>query len=94
MSASAMRAEHIRKLFVIPFACFLVLLFVSINILLHFVVIRPIEQMAKTAEKISLGEVDTPEYEYRGSDQVGRLAASFNRMHRSLVEAFRMLGSE
>lgn len=94
MSASAMRAEHIRKLFVIPFACFLVLLFVSINILLHFVVIRPIEQIAKTAEKISMGEINTPEYEYRGSDQIGRLAASFNRMHRSLVEAFRMLGSE
>jgi protein-histidine pros-kinase len=92
MSDSTLRAEHIRRLFVIPFAAFLVLLFVSVNLLLNLVVIRPIERMAKTAEAISMGEINTPEYQYRGSDQIGRLAASFNRMHRSLVEAFRMLG--
>ena len=64
------------------------------NLLLHFVVIRPIEQIAKTAEAISMGEIDTPEYQYGGSDQIGRLCASFNRMHRSLIEAFRMLRDE
>ena len=94
MSASAVRAEHIRKLFVFPFAAFLVLLFLSVNLLLNFVVIRPIERIAQTAEKISMGEMSTPEYQYRGSDQIGRLSASFNRMHRSLVEAFRMLGND
>ena len=94
MSASAVRAEHIRKLFVVPFAVFLLLLFVSVNLLLNFVVIRPIERMAKTAEAISMGEINTPEYHYRGSDQIARLSASFNRMHRSLVEAFRMLGND
>jgi protein-histidine pros-kinase len=94
MSASALRAEHIRKLFVIPFGAFLVLLFISVNLLLNFVVIRPIERMAKTAEAISMGEINTPEYRYRGSDQIGRLSASFNRMHRSLVEAFRIIGDE
>jgi len=93
MSASAVRAEHIRRLFVIPFVAFLVLLFVSVNVLLNFVVVRPIERMAKTAEAISMGEMNTPEYHYRGSDQIGRLAASFNRMHRSLAEAIRMLGN-
>jgi protein-histidine pros-kinase len=94
MSASQVRAEQIRKLFVIPFLGFVLLMFASVNILLNFVVIRPIEHMAKTAEAISMGEIDTPDYEYRGSDQIGRLAASFSRMHRSLVEAFRMLRDE
>jgi protein-histidine pros-kinase len=93
MAASAVRAGHIRKLFVIPFVVFLVLLFVSVNVLLNFVVVRPIERIAKTAEAISMGEINTPEYQYRGSDQIGRLSASFNRMHRSLVEALRMLGN-
>jgi HAMP domain-containing protein len=92
MSASAVRAEQIRKLFLVPFLGFLVLLFVSINVLLHFVVIRPMEKIAKNAEAVSMGKIDAPEYQYRGRDQIGRLAASFNRMHRSLVEAFRMLG--
>jgi protein-histidine pros-kinase len=92
MSASSVRAEHIRQLFIIPFAAFLVLLFVSVNILLNFVVIRPIERIATTAEAISMGEINTPEYRYPGKDQIARLSASFNRMHRSLIEAFRMLG--
>ena len=94
MAASAVRASHIRSLFVIPFVAFVVLLFVSVNILLSLVVVRPIERMAKTAEAISLGEINTPEYHYGGSDQIGRLVKSFNRMHRSLVEAFRMMGEE
>jgi protein-histidine pros-kinase len=94
MSASAVRASHIRSLFVIPFLAFVVLLFISVNILLSLVVVRPIERMAKTAEAISLGEINTPEYHYGGSDQIGRLAASFNRMHRSLIEAFRMMGED
>ncbi len=94
MSASSLRAEHIRKLFVIPFVCFLVLLFVSINLLLHFVVIQPIDRIAKNAQDVSMGDINTPEYHYEGRDQIGRLSASFNRMHRSLVEAFRMLGQD
>ena len=92
MSASQLRAGHIRRLFLVPFLGFLVLLFVSINILLHFVVIQPMEKIAKNAEAVSMGKIDTPEFEYHGRDQLGRLAASFNRMHRSLAQAFRMLG--
>jgi protein-histidine pros-kinase len=92
MSASAVRAEHIRRLFLLPFLGFLALLFISMNVLLHFVVIRPMEKIADSAEAVSMGKIDTPEYQYKGRDQIGRLAASFNRMHRSLVEAFKMLG--
>lgn len=92
MSASAVRAEHIRKLFLLPFLGFVALLFASVNVLLHFVVIRPMEKIAATAEAVSMGKIDTPEFHYPGRDQIGRLAASFNRMHRSLAEAFRMLG--
>ena len=92
MSASAVRAEHIRSLFLLPFLGFLALLFISMNVLLHFVVIRPMEKIADRAEAVSMGKIDTPEYQYKGRDQIGRLASSFNRMHRSLVEAFKMLG--
>jgi HAMP domain-containing protein len=92
MSASQVRAGHIRRLFLVPFLGFLVLLFVSINILLHFVVIRPMERIAKNAEAVSMGKIDTPELDSERRDQIGRLAASFNRMHRSLAQAFRMLG--
>jgi protein-histidine pros-kinase len=78
----------------VPFFGFVLLMFVSVNILLNFVVVRPIEHMAKSAEAISMGEIDAPGYEYRGKDQIGHLATSFNRMHRSLVEALRLLRDE
>jgi protein-histidine pros-kinase len=92
MSASQLRAGHIRRLFLVPVLGFLVLLFVSINILLHLVVIRPMERIADNAEAVSMGKIDTPEFEYKRRDQIGRLAASFNRMQRSLAQAFRMIG--
>ena len=94
MSASSLRASHIRNLFVFPFLAFIALLFISVNVLLSFVVVRPIDKIAKAAEAISLGEINTPEFQYRKNDQIGRLSASFNRMHRSLAEALRMLGEE
>jgi protein-histidine pros-kinase len=94
MAASAVRASHIRSLFVIPFLAFLALLFISVNVLLNFVVVRPIEGIAKAAEAISLGDLNAPEYRYGKPDQIGRLSASFNRMHRSLAEALRMLSED
>ena len=94
MSTSAVRAEHIRRLFVLPFAGFLLLLFVSVNVLLNFVVVRPLERIATAAETISTGDINAPEYFYGPKDQIGRLSVSFNRMHRSLAEALRMLGDE
>jgi nitrate/nitrite-specific signal transduction histidine kinase len=50
------------------------------------------ERIAKNAEAVSMGKIDTPELDSERRDQIGRLAASFNRMHRSLAQAFRMLG--
>jgi HAMP domain-containing protein len=94
MSASTLRAAHIRRLFITPFLGFLLLLFVSVNVLLNFVVVRPIEKIAGAAEAISMGKINAPEYQYRGRDQIGRLSRSFNRMHRSLIEAFKMLGND
>jgi HAMP domain-containing protein len=94
LATSAMRAEHIRRLFVLPFAGFVLLLFVSVNVLLNFVVVRPLDRMTAAAETISTGDINAPEFVYRQKDQIGRLAASFNRMHRSLATALRMLGDE
>lgn len=91
MRAATVRASHIRRLFVLPFACLILVMYAAINLLLHFVVIRPIEGIAKTAEAVSMGEIDAPEYDYDAADEIGRLSESFTRMHRSVVEAFRML---
>jgi protein-histidine pros-kinase len=71
------------------FLCLLVLL----DIMLHRLVILPVRTMAATAEKVSMGDASVPEYEYSGTDEVGSLSRSFNRMRRSLDSAMKMLES-
>ena len=63
-----------------------------LNVLLHYVIIRPIRRMSAIASEISLGQ-DAPEFEMRGRDEIASLAQSFNRMRRSLVNALKILES-
>lgn len=60
------------------------------NFLLKRAVIQPIKQMAKTAEAISMGSMDT-EFEHKSDDEIGALAAAFNRMKSSLEISMKLL---
>jgi HAMP domain-containing protein len=64
---------------------------VVLNLLLHIVVLRPVRRMAETAEAVSLGRTDAPEFVMEGRDEIAVLAQSFNRMRRSFARAMRML---
>jgi protein-histidine pros-kinase len=94
MEVAAARAAHVRNVFLLVYAGVFLLLFALLNLLLGFVVVRPIVGIANMAEAVSLGEADVPEYEVKGSDEIARLGASFNRMRRSLQEALRMLAEK
>jgi protein-histidine pros-kinase len=91
MAAPLARADRVRTLFLIPYVGVFLLLFLLLNLLLDFMVIGPIDRMAKIAEAVSLGQMDAPEYARSGSDQIARLSGAINRMRRSLQEALRML---
>ncbi|MEL7083177.1 MAG: DUF3365 domain-containing protein [Cyanobacteria bacterium J06597_1] len=67
-----------------------VLIFILTNIFLRKAVVSPIVRMADTADRISKGAMDA-EFAATSSDEVGTLAAAFNRMRASLVVAMRML---
>lgn len=62
-----------------------------LNLMLHFVIIRPISRMSAIAGEVSMGNVAVPEFATQGSDEVAKLAQSFNRMRRSLANAMQML---
>lgn len=64
---------------------------ILLNILLHFIVTKRIITVSKQADKVSMGELDVAELSLKGNDEVSSLGQSFNRMHRSLVNAFEML---
>jgi protein-histidine pros-kinase len=63
----------------------------TLNLLLWWMFIRPVTRISKLADRISLGEVDAPDFIARSRDEIGRLAESLSRMRRSLVQAIRML---
>jgi protein-histidine pros-kinase len=85
------RAHVILETFAAVLAGVFVLLLLVANIILHFVVIRPVRAMADNASSISTGNMDTPELQVSGNDEIATLARSFNRMHRSLLNAMKMI---
>ncbi|MDX2219546.1 MAG: DUF3365 domain-containing protein [Burkholderiales bacterium] len=65
--------------------------FVVLNIMLSFMIIRPISKMSEAADKISTGDFDVPEFKEGGGDEVAVLGGAFNRMRRSLDKAMQMI---
>ena len=92
MSLPLDRARQTFTTFLILLGGVFALLLVLLNILLHFVVIRPVTRIADIANEVSLGKPDVPEYVKHGSDEISSLSQSFNRMRLSLENAMKMLG--
>jgi HAMP domain-containing protein len=67
---------------------------VVLNVVLYVTVVRPVSRLAARADVISRGELDVPELPVRGRDEISVLAASFNRMHRSVAAAMKLLDRE
>ena len=68
-----------------------VVVFAMLNLLLDRMIIRPITQIAKTADEISVGNLELPEIKPESKDEIGTLVVAFNRLRRSTEEAIRML---
>jgi protein-histidine pros-kinase len=66
-------------------------MFVILNVLLDRLVIKPIVRMSAAADAISGGKFDLGELDASGTDEVARLAQSFNRMTISLAKAIQLL---
>lgn len=65
-----------------------------LNLLLRFVVIRPLRELSAMADQVSLGNMEVAEVKVSGSDEVAQLASSFGRMKISLRKALALLEQE
>jgi protein-histidine pros-kinase len=79
--------------FMLSLAAVFVAVFVALNLMLSWIIIRPIANMSAAADKVSIGNFDIPEFSEHGKDEVSVLAASFNRMRRSLQQAMKLIES-
>jgi protein-histidine pros-kinase len=68
-----------------------VALFVILNVMMSALIVRPITRMSEAANEISTGNMDIPEFDEKGGDEVALLARSFNRMRRSLEKAIELI---
>jgi protein-histidine pros-kinase len=93
MSVALQRADAAFKIYLGGLAAVFVVIFVLLNLLLHFVIVQPVRRISAIASEVSLGNMDAPEFTVRGHDEIGSLAESFNRMRRSLANAMKLLES-
>lgn len=94
MDVPIAKAQSTFRLLMAVLAITFVAVLLLLNLLLRLTVITPIQKMSHTANEVSQGKADAPEFETKGKDEIAVLAASFNRMRRSLNKAMAMLDSE
>jgi len=91
MQVAVQRANGVFWTFMISLALVFLVGIVAINLLLIFLVIRPVNQLSSMASSVSLGNSDITEFPVMGKDEIAELSLSFNRMGRSLAEAMKLL---
>ena len=67
------------------------LLFVALNVMLNWLIVKPIARMSHLADQVSTGNFEIPEFPERGKDEIALLGRAFNRMRRSLQKAMQMI---
>ena len=70
-----------------------VVLFLILNVMMSYLIVRPITDLSEAANEISTGNMDIPEFADKGNDEMALLAKSFNRMRRSLQKAISLIDS-
>lgn len=79
--------------FMLSLATVFIAVFIALNAMLSWIIVRPIASMSQAADKVSIGDFTIPEFAEHGKDEVSVLAASFNRMRRSLQQAMKLIES-
>jgi HAMP domain-containing protein len=85
------RAERAFKVFMGSISAVFVVIGVMLNVMLWAIVVRPIGKLSRFTDRVSLGELDIPDFERISRDEIGVLSRSISRMRTSLVKAMKML---
>ncbi|HXV10418.1 MAG TPA: DUF3365 domain-containing protein [Burkholderiales bacterium] len=91
MSLPIHNADRAFRTFMSLLAAVFVAVFLVLNLMLSWMIVRPIHRMSKAADRVSTGDFHIEEFSERGKDEIAVLGASFNRMRRSLQKAMQMI---
>jgi len=87
------RANRAFTVFMGSIAAVFIVIGVVLNFMLWALVIRPIGKLSQFADRVSLGELEIPEFKRSSRDEIGMLAQWIARMRTSMVQAMKMLES-
>ncbi|MDP3224678.1 MAG: DUF3365 domain-containing protein [Rubrivivax sp.] len=93
MTLPLQRADDNFKLFIGSLVGVFVVVGIVLNLMIWFVVVRPVTRLSALADRVSQGELDAPEFASTSKDEIGVLTESFARMRASVVQAMKMLDS-
>jgi HAMP domain-containing protein len=91
MSVPLDRAMEVFTVFMMALGSVFIVVLIVINLILQYVVIKPVLRMSDIAGRVSMGETGVAEYVRTGKDEIASLSVSFNRMRRSLENAMKLL---
>ncbi len=91
MDIPAANADRALKTFMASLAGVFLVVFVVLNVMLSWFIIRPIRRMSLAADAVSTGNFEVPEFAEGGKDEVAALGSSFNRLRRSIEKAMQMI---
>lgn len=91
MAVPMQRADHALKVILALLAGAFVLMGVTLDLMLLRLVIRPVIRLSHLSDRVSLGELDAPDFEAATRDEIGVLSKSLSRMRISLAHAMTLL---
>jgi protein-histidine pros-kinase len=93
MSLPLQKAQRTFYTFMGSLVAVFALVFVALNVMLNWMIVRPVAQLSHAADQVSTGNFEIPEFPERGRDEIALLGRAFNRMRRSLQKAMQMIES-
>ena len=87
------RADHALGVVMALLAAVFLLIGGTLNLMLWKLVIQPVSRLSALSDRVSMGDMEAPEFAAKSRDEIGVLAESFARMRKSLVHAMKLLDS-
>jgi HAMP domain-containing protein len=84
-------AGRVLQTYMISLAAIFAAVFLVVNAVLYFMVVRPLRQIVRVADRLSLGDMSAEDFSGRGAKEIASLVRSFNRMRKSLDKALHLL---
>jgi protein-histidine pros-kinase len=93
MALPLQRADQAFRFFIGSLVGVFLVVGLVLNLMIWWVVVRPVTQLSALADRVSQGDLQAPDFRAGGRDEIGVLADSFTRMRTSVVQAMKMLES-